>query len=200
MLSRFPFFSLLEPLMEYLQVCWLLSPATMSQFLTYIVRASSPLPLPGQLLKISPIQQFHQSIPDSNPPPWQSVSQQLVGTAIHPCIASAVTLTQLLSSDNLILLFSAALCEQRIVMVSEDLARLSNCLHGLAALLFPFEWPHIFIPILPKEMLHYTSAPMPFIVGLHSSHLDDLLKLPLDSLVVVFIDKDEIVAAQGVLS
>ena len=39
----------------------------------------------------------------------------------------------------------------------------SNC---ATALLFPFTWPHVFVPILPTSQRGFLDAPVPYIMGL----------------------------------
>lgn len=34
------------------------------------------------------------------------------------------------------------------------------------ALLFPFSWPHVFVPILPASQRGFLDAPVPYIMGL----------------------------------
>jgi hypothetical protein len=41
------------------------------------------------------------------------------------------------------------------------------------------------------------SAPMPFVVGLREAHLPELLELPLDQVVVVFLEKNQVVLSHG---
>ena len=36
------------------------------------------------------------------------------------------------------------------------------------ALLHPFEWKYAYVPILPRALLHFLEAPVPFIMGLVS--------------------------------
>lgn len=33
-------------------------------------------------------------------------------------------------------------------------------------LLFPFAWPHVYVPILPNSLAHFLDAPVPFIMGI----------------------------------
>lgn len=33
-------------------------------------------------------------------------------------------------------------------------------------LLFPFAWPHVYVPILPTSLAHFLDAPVPFIMGI----------------------------------
>ena len=38
-------------------------------------------------------------------------------------------------------------------------------------MIYPFFWPHIFVPIVPRKMLDMCCAPMPFIAGVMTQHL-----------------------------
>lgn len=51
------------------------------------------------------------------------------------------------------------------MLVAEDVLTLSSCVHAAMAILYPFAWQHVFIPLLPTDMLEYASAPMPFVIG-----------------------------------
>ena len=57
-------------------------------------------------------------------------------------------------------------------------------------LIFPFEWHHIFIPILPFELLDFLEAPTPFIVGVHSKLKEKVLEYP--GIVIVDLDNKTI--------
>jgi DENN domain-containing protein 1 len=58
-------------------------------------------------------------------------------------------------------IFAALLAERRMIFVSSNLDKLSSCLQASCALLFPMNWQHIYIPILPMKLKDYLSAPMP---------------------------------------
>ena len=59
--------------------------------------------------------------------------------------------------------------EKRILFHSSKSYRLTAVCESVAALLFPFDWSNVFIPVLPHDLLHYLEAPMPYIIGIHSS-------------------------------
>ena len=40
------------------------------------------------------------------------------------------------------------------------------CAQCCTALLFPFLWPHVFVPILPASQRGFLDAPVPYIMGL----------------------------------
>lgn len=39
---------------------------------------------------------------------------------------------------------------------------------SMMCLLFPFQWQHVYVPILPASLQHFLDAPVPFVMGLHS--------------------------------
>lgn len=50
---------------------------------------------------------------------------------------------------------------------------------GVNALIFPFTWQHVYVPILPASLVHFLDAPVPYLMGLHRSYEDRSdLKLP----------------------
>lgn len=78
-----------------------------------------------------------------------------------------------------------------------QLPKLSACVHAAVALLLPFEWQHIFVPVLPRIWLDYLTAPMPFVVGIHSSMMSDVEGLirgggAEDQLVFVMLDESAV--------
>lgn len=46
-----------------------------------------------------------------------------------------------------------------------DCQRLMVVAEGMTALLFPFTWPHVYVPILPAALHHFLDAPVPFLMG-----------------------------------
>ncbi len=37
---------------------------------------------------------------------------------------------------------------------------------GVTALMYPFSWMHVYVPVLPECLHHYLQAPVPYIMGL----------------------------------
>ncbi len=46
-------------------------------------------------------------------------------------------------------LLAALLLERRVILVAEDRDKVSAAVHAAAALLYPFRWQHIYLPLLP---------------------------------------------------
>ena len=95
-------------------------------------------------------------------------------------------LLRLISTNNMIQIFAYLLMERRIVLCSSKLSVLSQCTQGLVALLFPFSWQYIFIPVLPNNLIMFCCAPMPFVIGMMTEHIDELATLK-DAMNEVFI-------------
>lgn len=65
----------------------------------------------------------------------------------------------------MMVIFSAILNERRIIFTSRRLYRLSACVQSANDIIYPMIWQHIFIPVLPKALVDYLLAPMPFLIG-----------------------------------
>ena len=88
-----------------------------------------------------------------------------VGGLPHADTACAPLLSRL-DAPALLMLLTAMLCERRIMFVAGSLATLTSGVHAAVALLAPFEWQHIFIPVLSSAFLPFCCAPNPYIIGL----------------------------------
>lgn len=87
-------------------------------------------------------------------------------------------------------LWAALLCERRVLVTSADPVRLSATMTALSALLHPFAWQHVFIPVLPKSLAGYVTAPMPFFIGALDPTLDAVRAsgMPLEEIYLVSAD------------
>ncbi|XP_073887819.1 DENN domain-containing protein 1B isoform X9 [Macaca fascicularis] len=85
-------------------------------------------------------------------------------------------------------LYASMLHERRIVITSSKLSTLTACIHGSAALLYPMYWQHIYIPVLPPHLLDYCCAPMPYLIGIHSSLIERAKNKSLEDVVMLNVD------------
>lgn len=104
----------------------------------------------------------------------------------------SLPLLQRLGSVGLLTLMSVCLTERRIVFTADDMTTLSSAVHACVSLLYPFEWHHIYIPVLPAKLLGYVTAPMPFIIGVKRYMMQQVLAQPTSDVVIVDVDKGEI--------
>ena len=99
-------------------------------------------------------------------------------------------LFQALDVNSVIMLWALLLTEQKVVLQAKQPHVLTMAAETLSALLFPFSWQHVYIPILPRRMLEILQAPVPFIVGIDEENLrlaerrdmipDDVVQVDLD--------------------
>uniref|UniRef100_A0A3Q3T206 DENN/MADD domain containing 5B n=1 Tax=Mastacembelus armatus TaxID=205130 RepID=A0A3Q3T206_9TELE len=125
-----------------------------------------PLPAPGRSLK------FHSV--------YEPIVCQRPGLGELPLadfpLAEAFSL---LGVENLVQVFTCTLLEMQILLYSQDYQRLMTVAEGITTLLFPFQWQHVYVPILPASLLHFLDAPVPYLMGLQSKEGTDRSKLEL---------------------
>ncbi|XP_068163131.1 DENN domain-containing protein 5B isoform X2 [Antennarius striatus] len=125
-----------------------------------------PLPVPGHSLKFHGV---YEPIVCQRPGPGE------LPLADFP-LADAFTL---LGVENLVQVFTCTLLEMQILLYSQDYQQLMTVAEGITALLFPFQWQHVYVPILPASLLHFLDAPVPYLMGLQSKEGADRSKLEL---------------------
>lgn len=93
-----------------------------------------------------------------------------------------------ISIDNMITIFASALNERHILVTSSRLDRLSACVQAINTMLYPMNWQHIFIPVLPADLLAYLQAPMPFLIGVPEPTFKRLKQDETNDAVLLFAD------------
>ncbi|XP_034543363.1 DENN domain-containing protein 1C isoform X2 [Notolabrus celidotus] len=107
-----------------------------------------------------------------------------------PSIPENRNLTELIVAvdvGNLLQLYASMLFERRILIFASKLSTLTSCVHALNAALYPMYWQHIFIPVLPPHLLDYCCAPMPYLIGVHTS-LSEVRGRGLEEVVILNVD------------
>ncbi|XP_059398576.1 DENN domain-containing protein 1A-like isoform X3 [Carassius carassius] len=90
--------------------------------------------------------------------------------------------------NNMLHLYASMLYERRILISCSKLSTLTACVHGAAAMLYPMYWQHVYIPVLPQHLLEYCCAPMPYLIGVHSSLMEKVRGMALDDVVLLNVD------------
>nr|XP_058919264.1 DENN domain-containing protein 1C [Kogia breviceps] len=110
-----------------------------------------------------------------------------------PSIPENRNLTELVvavTDDNIVRLFAALLAERRVLLTSRKLSTLTSCVHASCALLYPMRWEHVLIPTLPPHLLDYCCAPMPYLIGVHSSLAERVREKALEDVVMINVDSN----------
>ncbi|KAK9539844.1 hypothetical protein VZT92_002333 [Zoarces viviparus] len=108
-----------------------------------------------------------------------------------PSIPENRNLTELIVAvdvGNLLQLYASMLFERRILIFASKLSTLTSCVHALSAVLYPMYWQHIFIPVLPPHLLDYCCAPMPYLIGVHTSLSERVRSRGLEEVVILNVD------------
>ncbi|XP_063366125.1 myotubularin-related protein 13 [Cydia amplana] len=86
-------------------------------------------------------------------------------------------LLRLLGIHNSVTLWCAVMSEHKVLLVSLAAARLAAACRALAALMFPFRYAHVYIPLLPSGLVEVLATPTPFLIGVHSSLKEEVSEL-----------------------
>jgi hypothetical protein len=98
-----------------------------------------------------------------------------------------------LSADNISIIFSFLCMEKKICFCSANIALLTPVQEAFLSLLFPFVWQGAYVPVITSTMLDVLDAPVPFVVGIHRTHLEVVGELvPVEGVILVDIDNDRI--------
>ncbi|OQR70889.1 myotubularin-related protein 13-like [Tropilaelaps mercedesae] len=87
---------------------------------------------------------------------------------------SVYSLFSQLSAHNVVQLLCAAMAEFKIVLFSQSHLRLQQSCHAVISLMYPFQYTHVYIPLLPSALIEVLNTPTPFIMGCHASLRDEI--------------------------
>ncbi|XP_040918428.1 DENN/MADD domain containing 2Da isoform X3 [Toxotes jaculatrix] len=139
----------------------------------------APFPAPGNTVEIKSF------IPESGTE-IISLTRPLDSWLEHVNFA---TLFSCLTDEEVLLVFAAAVLERRIIFIADELGTLSQVIHAVAALLYPFTWQHTFISIVPEILIDVVMAPTPYLLGVQKRLLD--LVTDQSDLLVVDLSEDK---------
>uniref|UniRef100_A0A8C4N9F1 UDENN domain-containing protein n=1 Tax=Eptatretus burgeri TaxID=7764 RepID=A0A8C4N9F1_EPTBU len=136
---------------------------------------------------------YQHTVPECGSSVSLSVSSYFIApdTRSLPTIPESRNLTEyFVAVDicNIVHLYASLLCERRILITCSKLSMLTACVHAAATLLYPMHWQHIYIPVLPPHLIDYCGAPMPYLIGIHSSLMECVGEMPLEEVVTLNVD------------
>ena len=130
----------------------------------YIANFFYDVPVPTPLFPVVRFQMGHEKL---------TLRQRLTLGLPHQHV-SLMPLFKCLSVASIVVVFQHVLAEGKLVLVSSSYTLLTPVAEAIRALLYPFKWQNVFIPILPTNLAYTIRAPVPFIVGLHRSFMDEI--------------------------
>lgn len=97
------------------------------------------------------------------------------------------SLFECLEVERILQLILCMMLEKKILLYSRHTALLTIVTEGVSALLYPFKWDLVYVPLLSRSLIDHTEAPTPFVMGMHSSYLADI---PSNREEMVLVDLD----------
>ncbi|XP_018427850.1 PREDICTED: DENN domain-containing protein 4B [Nanorana parkeri] len=176
-LSHWPFFDVFQKFLTFIYRYSISGPHVLpieKHLSNFMFNVPFPSPQrPRILIQMSPYDNVLLCQPVSSPLPLSG--------------ASFVTLLQNLGPENAVTLLLAVLTEQKLLIHSQRPDVLTSVAEALVSVIFPLRWQCPYIPLCPLTLADVLCAPVPFIVGIHSSYFDlhdppqDVLCVDLDT-------------------
>ncbi|XP_047454775.1 DENN domain-containing protein 3-like isoform X2 [Mugil cephalus] len=181
-ISKYPYFTALKDclscLLIQLRTCRL---SDMEERVKEFVAKLTvvPIPPPGQLHVMFTLRPLTIMLPSGE-------------DKDHPAIDLDLHLPFLcFRPQELLRTLSFLLQEQRIVLFSDDWARLTLVAECLLLFLQPLSWKHPYVPVLARGMLDFLMAPTAFLMGCHLSHYEEVA-VETDDLIMINIDNGSV--------
>ena len=187
LVSRLPLFGALRACLAHL---WRIVAAPSRVPYAAAVRAlvdRVPAPLPGG----HPVRLFLGDASEASEA--VVVLRRAPTTGLAACGCAVRPLLDTVGVHAAVKLVAALLLERRVLLVARDAARLVAAQEALRALLHPFAWPHVYIPVVGTVLADFLHAPTPFLMGVLRSPalpappaLADVVTCDLDTGATVF--------------
>ncbi|EDR27229.1 DENN domain-containing protein 2D, putative [Entamoeba dispar SAW760] len=178
-----PLTHLFEEILKIAKKLRLLSIEIMKRFLDDI--CLQPIPLANEVLSnIS----FHYL-------PYQIInSDELNDHSNH----DVSVLLKTFGASMLVDLIGYLLVERKFLFVSQSIQSLSEFIMAFTSLVSPFQWQHVFIPVLPLSLVTYCAAPMPYVIGVKNNFLPNVYKDcgKMDDTIVLDVDSGKLLNNQ----
>ncbi|XP_066577543.1 DENN domain-containing protein 4B [Amia ocellicauda] len=161
-LSHWPFFDVFQKFLTFVYRYSISGPHVLpleKHISSFMHNVPFPSPQrPRILVQLSPYDNLLLCQPVSSPLPLSG--------------ASFVKLLQNLGPENACTLLLAVLTEHKLLLHSLRPDVLTSVSEALVSMTFPLRWQCPYIPLCPLRLADVLCAPMPFIVGVHSSYFD----------------------------
>ncbi|KAF2074373.1 hypothetical protein CYY_004307 [Polysphondylium violaceum] len=184
LLSHFPFFSAFRISLNeiYHKVFFSSTPLPIERYIYNLVQ-EIPLPQPGANI-VSFNLGGQTQIPLKRPSDCLLPTPDLSFNILFKC----------LDIRNVLLVLKCILLEEKIIIISSQYSLLTYISEIISSLLYPLQFPHVYVPILPELLLEYVYSPFPFIMGVHKSYSSTILNEEnlLSEIVVVDLDNNTV--------
>lgn len=112
--------------------------------------------------------------------------------ALPLCDINFYPLAKSLNPENIVRALNYILLERPIIFISTNIETLGPALECILALIYPFKYQMIYIPVLPLKLIDVLQVSCPFIIGIQRQLFDKYHKTLNLSSCIVDLDKDEV--------
>lgn len=145
---------------------------------------SKPLPQPTESIDVS----FFSSGSSSS---MRRITLTRPGdSAIHEHVKLKL-LFDTVKAKVILELLTCLLTESKVILSSKSLSLLTSCCHALISLMYPFEWEHTYIPVLPTSLIDIVCLPSPYLLGVLPSSVPEIEDLPIEEVYILNLDTGE---------
>jgi len=103
-----------------------------------------------------------------------------------------VLLPKSLSLKNTVKILNGILTGHSVVFIAERVERITQVTESIIALMFPFNYELVYIPVLPETMIGFLSAPVQFIAGVNRHLKDQMINEIETDTIIVDLDNDKV--------
>ena len=160
LLSKYPFFNQMEKCLESLRFTLYNHKINPNEIYDLIIYLIKEIPVPPVGTKLNFPLPYYSDIISINQPKYKDIF--LFGD--NPSI-----ILENLSVEEILIIFRLLLFEQKVLLVGNNYDTISQIIYNFTILLYPFQWVHIFIPIMTEQLMKYLESFLPFFNGMHIS-------------------------------
>ncbi len=160
LISKYPFYPQIEKSLKSIFETIKNSPNEANKINNLIMYLLKSIPVPHKNSKVSFSLPFINKICEIHYPYFQDIL--LFGN--NPMI-----ILEHFSINNIISIFKLLIFEQKIIVIGEDMDKISEIILNLISLIYPFEWIHTYIPVMSMKMLKFLESFLPFLNGMNIS-------------------------------
>lgn len=103
--------------------------------------------------------------------------------------AQLTPLLGVLEPAVLLRMVSSLVLERRLILVSDSCDLVRGWVSSVESLVYPFRWPHVRVPLVPRSLLAQCSSTEPYLLGVHASLAHTMLELLTGPVLVVDVDR-----------
>ena len=101
-------------------------------------------------------------------------------------------LAKSLSPENIVKAINYIVLERHVLFVSNDIEILTPAIEALLALMYPFEYQLMYLPVVPYKLIDILQTNCPYLLGLHRSLFNKFGRYINSSVCVVDLDHDTV--------